>query len=186
MATDFQPATSRAELVNLSVDESLIVQFNPTELEESLGVNYSRMTVPGLSHQILQYVNTENVAFNFSLFWDATDLGIQGVEFILAARKFLYAACHPKATPGNIIGAGAPQILFLWPNMVSLMCVMTKLQFRYTRFNKFAEPTAYTASVTLEEVRTSLVSMEDVSSLGTLRGGFGSTIDLDQPDPTGD
>lgn len=184
MANDYS-APQRATLVNMALDQTLEAQFNPTELQETIGVNYARLVVPGLSHQVMQYVHTENVTYDFELFYDATDLGIQGVEAIIDARNFLYAACHPKALPGRIVGGGAPQILFVWPNMVSLMCVMTKLQFRYTRFNKVLEPTAYTANVTLEEVRASLVSMEDVARFGTQRGGFGRTIDLDLPDPTG-
>ena len=177
-------APQKVQLVNIEVDKTLDAQFNPTEFEEQLGVNYSKMTVPGLSHQVIQYTNTENVSYSLELFFDATDLGIQGSARILESRRFLYAACHPLATPGRIVGGGAPRILFIWPDMISLMCVMTKLSFKYTRFNKYLGPTAYTANVTLEEIRSSLVTMEEVLENGTTRGGIGRTVDLDEA--TGD
>jgi hypothetical protein len=181
MANDFQ-SPQHALLVNLALGETLAAQFNPTELEESMGVNYSRLTVPGLSHQVMQYVHTENVTYSFDLFFDATDYGTEGPDRITTSRNFLYAACHPKATPGRIVGAGAPELLFVWPNMISLVCLLTKLNFRYTRFNKLLMPTAYTATVTLEELRSSIVTMEDVSTFGTRRGAAGT----DRANPTGD
>ena len=180
---DFQ-TPQKVQIVNLDADRTLEAQFNPTDLEEQIGASYTKLTVPGLSHQVVQYTNTENATYSFELFMDATPLGVQGLDLILEARKFLYAACHPKATPGRLVGEGTPRLLLIWPGILSIKCVLTKLQFRHTRFNKLLEPTAYTANVTLEEIRSSLVTMEDILAHGTK--GSNPVVDLDALDPTGD
>lgn len=155
-------------LVNVITNAFIEAQFNPTEFEEQLGVNYARQTVPGLSHQVKQFINTEDVKYQFELFYQCADSGTFGLERMLTARKFLYAACHPWRADG-INRGGAPRILFIWPKLISLTCVITSLKFKYTRFNIEGDPVAFTATVGLEEIRDVFVSMEDITDLGTQR-----------------
>lgn len=160
---------TRMQLTNLATNDTLSVQFNPTEFEEALGANYAKLAVPGLSHQVLQYGYTENVTYNLELFNNAVGNGAEGRDRIMAARTFLYAAVHPQSDVSGIRKAGAPRILFSWPDTIALTCVITKLSFRYTNFDFFGRPSAYTASVALEEVRDSFVSMNDILTAGTQR-----------------
>jgi hypothetical protein len=45
---------ARMSIANVSSGDSIDAQFNPTEFEEALEVNWARQTVPGLSHQPLR------------------------------------------------------------------------------------------------------------------------------------
>ena len=50
----------RCTLVNVETAESIDCLFNPTQLTEKVQVNWNRLTVPGLSHQVLQFQSTGN------------------------------------------------------------------------------------------------------------------------------
>ena len=54
---------ARMSIANVSSGESIEAQFNPTELEEALEVNWARQTVPGLSHQPLQFCRPSPAPF---------------------------------------------------------------------------------------------------------------------------
>lgn len=168
-----QSVASRAPsmlLVNLSNNVTLEPQFNPTEFEEKLGSVWSRQAIPGLSHQVKQFGNTVDVTYDFELFYRVSDGGDAELQRVKTARLFLYAACHPRAAATAIPSAGPPRLLFVWPGLITLSCVVTALAFKYTRFNSNGDPVAYTAKVTLEEIRDVMVSMEDILVKGTQRG----------------
>ena len=156
----------RLTLVNLATQDTLEAQFNPTEFEEALGVIYARHTVPGLSHTVKHFVNTDDVKFKLTLFQRAET--IKELELIKAARVFLYAACHPRKVDALIKG-GAPKLLFVWPKTISLAVVITGLKFRYTQFNREGDPVSWEAACDLEELRESVVTMEDIITQGTIR-----------------
>ena len=164
----FQPA--HVSLVNLSTNELLEVQYNPTELEELIGAVYAKQTVPGLSHQVQQFINTENMRFTLELFFQATNSGEAGAERLAVARKFFIAVCHPRGTGGvGSLGRGAPRVLFVWPEMISLTCVVHSVRMRHTKFKPTGASTVYTANVELEEIRDVFVSSEDITRAGTQR-----------------
>ena len=50
----------RCFLINIATAESVDCLFNPTQLTEKVSVNWNRVTVPGLSHQLLQFQSTGN------------------------------------------------------------------------------------------------------------------------------
>jgi hypothetical protein len=166
-----RPATML--LVNLVTNATLQPQFNPTEFEEKLGAAWSKLAVPGLSHQVKQFGNTLDVTFDFELFYRVADGGPTELKRVLDARTFLYAACHPRSQTSTLNGAGPPRLLFVWPGLISLNCVITGLAFKYTMFNTNGNPIAYSAKVTLEEIRDSLVTMEDIISQGTQNRSVG-------------
>lgn len=160
-----KPATML--LVNLANNQTLQPQFNPTEFEEKLGATWAKLAVPGLSHQVKQFSNTIDVTYDFELFYRVSDGGPDELKRVLQARLFLYAACHPRASATTINGAGPPRLLFVWPELISLSCVITALSFKYTMFNRNGNPIAYTAKVTLEEIRDVMITMEEVLAEGT-------------------
>ena len=71
----------RCGLVNVTSGESIECLFNPTQLSEKLQVNWNRLAVPGLSHQVLQFQSTANRQ-------------LSGVEFYLDRY---FAAEQPEA-----------------------------------------------------------------------------------------
>jgi hypothetical protein len=164
---------ARMSIANVSTGDSVEAQFNPTELEEALEVNWARQTVPGLSHQPLQFVNTGNVKFTLELAFEAQD-PTADLDQILHARRFLQSLCYPRRGATSVIGGGPPRVLFVWPSFVSLTCVITTLTFKYSRFNLAGTPIQFTAKLGLEEIRDVRLLSEDVLASGTQRSGAGN------------
>src|SRR5512137_1642944 len=130
---------ARMSVANVESGDSVEAQFNPNELEEALEVNWTRQTVPGLSHQPLQFVNTGNVKFTMELHFEAHDPAVD-LETIHRTRRFLQSLCYPRRGAENVIGGGPPRALFVWPGVISLSCVITALSFKYARFNLDGTP----------------------------------------------
>ncbi len=172
--TTFNTKPAAVTLVNVVTGEARAVQFNPGDLEEALGANYAKLVVPGLSHQRKHFVHTEDVTYTFDLFQHALGSGETSADYLRGIRedrRFLYALTHPWRADG-INRGGAPRVLFIWPKLISLTCVVTKLSFKYTMFNKDGAPVAWTCKVVMEEIRDAFVSMEDI-----LNNGTGNEID---------
>jgi hypothetical protein len=164
---------ARMSIANVSSGESIEAQFNPTELEEALEVNWARQTVPGLSHQPLQFVNTGNVKFTLELQFEAQD-PTTDIDRILGARRFLQSLCYPRRGAADVVGGGPPRALFVWPTFVSLTCVIASLSFKYSRFNLAGTPIHFTAKVAFEEIRDMRLLSEEVLANGTQRSGAGN------------
>jgi Contractile injection system tube protein len=160
-------------IANVSSGESIEAQFNPTELEEVLEVNWARQTVPGLSHQPLQFVNTGNLKFTLELQFEAQD-PTTDIDQILRSRRFLQSLCYPRRGAADVVGGGPPRVLFVWPTFVSLTCVIASLSFKYSRFNLAGTPIQFTAKIALEEIRDVRLLSEEVLANGTQRSGAGN------------
>lgn len=159
----------RLSIVNLANGEQLDAQFNPEELQETLGAVYARQAVPGLSHQVKQFVHTEDLVTTFTLYFSSYPGPVRHA-LNMRARRFLMAACHPRSVgAGSISRGGAPRLLFVWPELYALTCVLTKVTFAHKIFRRAGAPVAFTCGVTLEEIRDAFVGMEDVLQLGTER-----------------
>ena len=162
-------APQRMTITSLSDPRAVMTpQFNPTEFTEAISVNYSRTTVPGLSHEQLQYVATTNDKFSLDLFYDADTQ--ERADRNMVDRKFLISLCYPRRPVGDLLIGGPPRLLFLWPGFISLTCVLTQLSFQYQRFAPSGIPIEFTASVTLEEIRDLRLIQDDVLENGTVRG----------------
>ncbi len=163
-----EDAPDRMSIVNLATGEQLDAQFNPEEIQESIGAVYAKQAVPGLSHQVKQFVHTEDLTVSFTLLWSGFD-GPARHALNMDARRFLHAACYPRRTAGSLAYGGAPRLLFVWPELYALTCVLTKATFSHKQFRLKGAPVRFSCAVTLEEIRDALVSMEDVLEVGTER-----------------
>src|SRR5512138_272771 len=161
---------ARMSIANVASGESVEAQFNPSEFEEALEVNWTRQTVPGLSYQPLQFVNTGNVKFTLELNFEVQDPSTY-LDSIHQGRRFLQSLCYPRRGAEDVVGGGPPRALFVWPNVISLTCVVTALSFKYGRFNLEGTPVQFTAKLTLEEIRDVRLLSEDVLADGSQRSG---------------
>ncbi len=161
---------ARMSIANVSSGQAVEAQFNPNELEEALEVNWTRQTVPGLSHQPLHFVNTGNVKFTLELNFEVQDPSTD-LDSIHQSRRFLQSLCYPRRGAEDVVGGGPPRALFVWPNVISLTCVVTALSFKYGRFNLEGTPVQFTAKLTLEEIRDVRLLSEDVLADGSQRSG---------------
>lgn len=155
-------------LVNLSTQDELEAQFNPEEVTETVGAVYAKQTVPGLSHTVKQFVNTADVGIGFTMMWSSHE-GTSAHLYAAYARRFLQSCHYPRRTAGSIATAGAPRLLFVWPEMFSLTCVMTTCTFSYKAFNFAGAPIIFSAQVALEEIRDAIITCEDVLDVGAFR-----------------
>jgi hypothetical protein len=153
----------RCFLINVETAESIDCLFNPTQISEKVQVNWNLVTVPGLSHQLLQFQSTGNrqlsgVEFYLDRFFakeqsDDAD--------ILDFRGFLRALTVPPKGADGVPATAPPRTLFVWPTVLSIETVLTDVEFQYKQFAADATVLVYTATVTFEEVLDARVTSED-------------------------
>lgn len=157
----------RMHLVDLRTGEDWEVMFNPEELNEQVDVNYARMTVPGLSHEPLHYINTSNHGVSLDLFVIGNDATARGLSEVF--RRFLLSLTVPSGVATDIAGGAPPRVLFVWPQMFSMVIAITKVGIKHKRFALSGASNHYVASITFEENREGRVTSETVRRLGTRR-----------------
>lgn len=162
LADAVNPTPEHMTVVNLASGDELEAQFNPAELQETVGAEYASQTVLGLSHRILQFIASNNDAFEFTMFFSSANGGPIGQRGIERARRFLRSLVKPRSTAGTIKTAGAPRALFVWPGLLSVTCVLKVAVFNHQRFNLNGASVFYSAKCTLEEIRDTLITSEDV------------------------
>ncbi len=145
---------ARCSLVNVTTAESIDCLFNPAQLSEKVQVNWSRLTVPGLSHQPLQYQSTGNrqlssVEFYLDKFY-ASEL--PGDVDILDFRGFLRALTVPPKAMEGVPATCPPRTLVVWPGVLTIETVLTDLEFQYKQFALDGSVLVYTATVSFEEI----------------------------------
>ena len=162
----------RGQICNVKTGESMPFLLNPTELSERVQVNYNRLQVPGLSHQILQYVSTGNatlpVEFYLDKFFAAQVQGEQDPD-ILDFKRFLQALTVPTGGAEDVVGGGPPRALFIWPGLISLTCVLTNLELQYQQFNRQSSVLVYRAKTTFEEIRDVRITSDEIRESGSQR-----------------
>ena len=150
---------------------TLVAQFNPSELSESLAVNWNKLAVLGLSHMPQQYQNTDNHGFSFEMMLHAMDASGRRLNDLMAARQFLLSLCYPSKSAKATIASGAPaRVLFFWPRLASLTCVVKKLGIKHTMFNTQGYPVITQVKIDIEEIRDARLYADEVLLRGTLRG----------------
>jgi hypothetical protein len=154
---------SRCSLVNVETAESIDCLFNPTQLSEKVQINWNRVTVPGLSHQLLQFQSTGNrqlsgVEFYLDRFFAAEQVASPD---ILEFRGFLRALTVPPKGTEGVPATAPPRTLFVWPNVLTIETVLTDLEFQYKQFAADGKVQVYTAVVTFEEILDMRVTSEE-------------------------
>ena len=154
----------RCVLVNVSTGESMPCLFNPTQLTEKLQVNWNRQVVPGLSHQVLQFQSTSNrqltgVEFYLDRFF-ATEQ--PGDPNILEFRAFLRALTVPPEGTEDVAATAPPRVLFIWPEVVTVECVVASVEFTYKQLAVDGTVLVYAANVTFEEILDTRVTSEEL------------------------
>ena len=154
----------RCVLVNVATGESMECLFNPTQLTEKVQVNYSRLAVPGLSHQVLQFQSTGNrqlagVEFYLDRFFASEQ---PGAPDILAFRAFLRALTVPPGGTEGVPATAPPRVLFVWPEVLTVEAVVTDVEFQYRQVAVDGTVLVYAATVTFEEILDVRVTSEEL------------------------
>lgn len=163
-----------------SLPLALEAHFNPSEMRETIKAIWSEIPIPGMSHKRLQYHLTENVPFQFDLHFDALQMtgastyrGLEGPAGVSQARRFLQSLCFARSGE-----QAPPRVLFFWPNFLSITCVVTQEDWRYTMFQTDGTPRRFTCSMLLKEIRDTRLLSGDV-----LRDGGSKRMSPYPPDP---
>nr|WP_253816562.1 peptidoglycan-binding protein [Myxococcus xanthus] len=138
--------------------------FNPTQLVEKVQVNWNRLAVPGLSHQVLQFQGTSNrqlagVEFYLDAFFATQQADTSNV---MAFRAFLRALTVPPAGTEGVLATAPPRVLVLWPGVITVECVVASVEFQYRQLAVDGRVLVYTATVTFEEVLDTRVTSEQL------------------------
>lgn len=153
----------RCTLVNIETAESIDCLFNPTQLSEKVQVNWNRVTVPGLSHQLLQFQSTGNrqlsgIEFYLDKFFAAEQ---PGSPDILEFRGFLRALTVPPKAAEGVPATAPPRTLFIWPSVLTIETVLTDLEFQYKQFASDGSVLVYSATASFEEILDVRVTSEE-------------------------
>lgn len=154
----------RCVLVNVTSGESMECLFNPTQFTEKVQVNWSRLAVPGLSHQVLQFQSTANrslagVEFYLDRFFANEQ---PGEPDIMEFRSFVRALTVPPSGTEGVVDTAPPRTLFIWPEVITVETVVTDLEFQYRQVAIDGRVLVYAATVTFEEILDVRVSSEEL------------------------
>lgn len=152
----------RCVLVNVVTGESMECLFNPTQLVERVQVNWNRLAVPGMSHQVLQFQSTGNRQLTGVEFYlDRTFAAEQpGHPDILGFRAFLRSLTIPPGGTDGVVATAPPRTLFIWPGVITIEAVLADLEFQYRQFAVDGSVLVYAASCTFEEIIDSRITSE--------------------------
>ena len=144
----------RCVLVNVTTGGSMECLSNPAQLSEAIQVNYSRLAVPGLSHQVLQYQSTGNRRFSgLEFYMDRLFAAEQpGNPDILGFRSFLRALTVPPAGTQDVASTAPPRVLVIWPQVLTVETVLTDLELCYCKLSADGSVLVYTATCSFEEI----------------------------------
>ena len=152
----------RCVLVNVTSGESMECLFNPTQLTEKVQVNWNRLAVPGLSHQVLQFQSTSNRQLAGVEFYLDRFFAIEqpGEPDVLDFRAFIRALTVPPAGTEGVVDTAPPRTLFIWPEVVTVETVVTDVEFQYRQLGLDGRVLVYAATVTFEEILDVRVTSE--------------------------
>ena len=168
---------TRGFLVDLNSAAEFEFPMNPDKLQEVISVNWKRQGVLGLSHPVLQFAGTGShslpgVEFFVDRYRMAREQGspVTAIEFF-AFKRFLQSLTVPPRGAESIAGGAPPQVLFIWPEIVSLVCIVENVAITHQRFAHDGSGLAYRARITFSEIRESRVTSEEIFNDGSQRAG---------------
>jgi len=152
----------RVQLIRIDKpDDRIEALYNPGEFTETFGAEWARIKVQGLSHSVKQFSLSKDRTFKVSFTFVVMSFGRPGLLKLLDARKKLLSWSRPRNVISTINVAGAPRVLFLWPNFISTQVVVDSVNWKYTRFNSSMEPVEASVELGLEEIRDTLVTADE-------------------------
>lgn len=164
-------------------------QFNPEELTLATASVYKDQTILGMSHTLKQFSNTKNLTLSFDLHFQVHDpltdfamtpegtkrpVGVSDHFPRLSIRErtriegFLLALCVPQGVE-TIARNRPPMVLVVWPQCLTFAGIVDTVSLKYTRFNMEGAPVAFTASISMEEIRDLRYTSDDARMMGLSR-----------------
>lgn len=166
--------------------ESFTVLLNPSSLKETINVEWSKLPVIGLDHEVPHYSRTRSLMIPMSFYFSAYEQARQGFSPNLADNaaitpllpesalkrqsmdfvNFLRSLCFPTRA-----GLRPPTVKVIWKNVLEFLAVVENVSFTYTKFDRSMAPIVYQADVSFLEVRLTRRFSEDVRDAGLVGDG---------------
>lgn len=177
----------RLSFTNLQNGKTVEVPFNPTHFNTKTTADWARFKVLGLSHQPMHYLQTRNLRMVFPKVYFFADPreGADGIRNMHEKLAYFESLMYPRRSAQDIMGAGPPRVLVVWPNFITLTCVLVDLSKDYKRFNLSGQPLQVDVSIDCDEIRDVRLPSEEVAEKGFRRapgtGQGGSPSGSDTP-----
>lgn len=165
--TTAKATPERVSFTNIVTGETLEAQLNPKQFSASVSANYASLQPPGAGYEPLQYTGTGNPSFPVELLFVVRSQ--DEVARLDEARRFFLALLYPRRGQVWIRQAAPPRVLYLWPNVASVVCVVRS--FSVTQQRAFVDGSSAEEVMTLqlEETRDGQMFSEDARVQGFLR-----------------
>lgn len=154
----------RVVISDTDTGEAIEFPLHPESLEHTSEASWVRHGVPGLSHQVHQFSNTNSGKLAFTVFVDTLD-GKTTVDDLDRIYCFLDSMQFPAE------GKGASKYLLSWPGTAELVIVGISVVFTTTRWGQDGTRLAFSARISIEEARDLRITKEEVRALGLRRAG---------------
>lgn len=154
-----EPAT----LTNLDTGTVIQALFNPNEYRLSKDNNFARMTVPGLSSPLLQFVSGNLQTLDMELVFDSLEEHRQGSRVVTPARADVRQLTQPVVDlmAINPETHAPPLVLFAWGSL-SFTGVVARVGQRFTMFLDDGTPVRARLDVGFQEFRTAAEEAREV------------------------
>jgi hypothetical protein len=159
---------ARFSVVNLSTNDELVAQFNPSDFDDDLTNEFNRLSPHGASHQRMHFSHTNNYTVPLELYFTAATEA--QYDLINKARHKIQSWCYPLRATETVPSSGPPRLLATWPLVFSIECYLTRCKIKYLRFAPDGRCTRFTASVTFEQCRDKPISSEEIAAAVIVRG----------------
>lgn len=166
----------RVSFTNLRSGETVEMPLVPETLDEEVTVNWTKQVIVGMSHEQLQYSHTSNHSFPGLEFIFRAE-SPEDLDAITDGRKFLLSLTQAPADAQGVRDGAPPRILFFWPQLVSMTCVLGGIRITHELFNKEGASVRFKVRLNLEEIRDVRLTMDDLRDQGTQRSNRGSSED---------
>jgi hypothetical protein len=165
--------------------EAFPVLLNPETFTEAIEVEWARLQVIGLDHQVPHYTNTRSLEYPLTFYWSSFQAGrgingnpprrnsnvgggnLQdpvpdlGGTTAMAFANFMRSLCFPTRR-----GLRPPTVRIEWPNVFSILGVVTSLSLNFIKFDQTLAPLIYEAEVSFLETRVTRRFSDDVRKSG--------------------
>lgn len=142
--------------------EFLEAQDNPDGVKLAGGAVYSKLVVPGLSHQPKQFTHTKNRVVTFTLDFITTRGGPPVLSYTRRAIQFFERVCRPRPVAGLVSAGGAPRLLLVVPGVLSMQCTLEDYKVDIQRQASNGAVAEVAVELTLEEIRDAFIDADSL------------------------
>jgi nucleoid-associated protein YgaU len=126
--------------------------FNPTEYSVERETSFAEVAIPGLDAPVLQYVRGNGDKTNVEMFFDITDLMIDGQVSDGSSVYSTYISVLELLMLQDPTLHAPPRVQLTWGSMIiQSSCVATSLAVTYTLFDVSGTPVRATAKLTFRQ-----------------------------------